>query len=294
MTSQQHLKHGDAETRLETAPNIGRRFEGKGLSIDLVKRCTWEVNFCTDVDVLTLCEGLVTGDEAFDSDKTSRIMVKPFGANFHPAGSATFVRTDRVDGDFIALSMDRSFRATLADEIGRPDLAGDLCTTPGMLVPQNRALFNLLHRFMTNQQQGGTLVAESLSMLVLSAVLERLADGKHGTPSAGALAPRKLQKLYDYIEDALAEDVGLNDLAKAVDLTPHHFSRAFKVATGLSPHQYVVERRITRAREMLETGTHPLADVAYATGFSSQAHMTDVFRRKLGVTPGAYRRDRVE
>ncbi|MEM7641848.1 MAG: helix-turn-helix transcriptional regulator, partial [Pseudomonadota bacterium] len=60
-------------------------------------------------------------------------------------------------------------------------------------------------------------------------------------------------------------------------------------ATGLSPHQFLLRRRIARAKDMLRTSVMPLAEIAVATGFSSQSHMTDVFRQKVGTTPGKYR-----
>ena len=61
---------------------------------------------------------------------------------------------------------------------------------------------------------------------------------------------------------------------------------------GSSPHQYVLDRRIARAREQLELGGDSLANIAYAFGFSSQAHMTSIFKKRIGVTPGRYRNDR--
>ena len=70
------------------------------------------------------------------------------------------------------------------------------------------------------------------------------------------------------------------------------FSRAFKAATGTTPHQVLIERRVARARERLEHGTDPIVDVALECGFSSQAHMTSTFTRQLGVSPGRYRKER--
>jgi AraC family transcriptional regulator len=64
----------------------------------------------------------------------------------------------------------------------------------------------------------------------------------------------------------------------------------FRAATGLTPHQYVLEQRLHRARQLLEQKETALADIAVACGFSVQTHMTDNFRKHLGITPGEYRR----
>lgn len=106
------------------------------------------------------------------------------------------------------------------------------------------------------------------------------------------LSENALALIIDMIENTLEQDLALADLAAQSGLSPYHFCRAFKRAMGSSPHQYVLDRRITRAREQLELGCNSLADIAYAVGFSSQAHMTSMFKKRVGVTPGRYRSER--
>src|SRR6185437_3836380 len=72
-------------------------------------------------------------------------------------------------------------------------------------------------------------------------------------------------------------------------LSPHHFATAFKVSTGISPHDYVIERRINRARDLLLRKEKTISEIAVAVGFSSQSHLTVNFRRKMGVTPRKFR-----
>jgi AraC family transcriptional regulator len=107
-----------------------------------------------------------------------------------------------------------------------------------------------------------------------------------------ALEPGQLRRVEDLLNDQLADDLPLTELALAVGLSPYQFARAFKAATGLPPHQWLMARRIERACELLAATQDALADIAYACGFASQSHMTDVFRAKLGVTPGRYRKER--
>ncbi len=99
--------------------------------------------------------------------------------------------------------------------------------------------------------------------------------------------------LVAFIEESLDENICLEQLSRVAGMNTYGFSRAFRAATGKSPYQYVLERRVVRARTLLEAGNDTIADIAYQCGFSSQQHMTNTFSKMLGVTPGKYRKDRL-
>ncbi len=101
----------------------------------------------------------------------------------------------------------------------------------------------------------------------------------------GGLPQHKLTLVTDYISDRLEEELSLNELAAIAQLSPYHFSRAFKQSTGISPHRYVIQQRIERAKQLLLQGKMSLADVAIACGFSHQSHLNRHFKRLTGVTP---------
>ena len=107
-------------------------------------------------------------------------------------------------------------------------------------------------------------------------------------PSAG-LTGERLRTVLAHIADHLGEDLRLDRLAGLAGMGRHHFSRAFKQATGLPPHRYVVELRLARAKDLLRTTTLPIADIAVEVGMSSQSHLTNTFRAKEGTTPARYR-----
>lgn len=104
------------------------------------------------------------------------------------------------------------------------------------------------------------------------------------------LSRARVRRLLDYIEQHLGEDLSLEALAAEVSLSPLYLVRAFRSAVGQSPHQYVVARRVEHARRLLTATTLPIAEISLATGFSSQSHLTNWFRRLVGVSPAAYRR----
>lgn len=104
--------------------------------------------------------------------------------------------------------------------------------------------------------------------------------------AAGGLSWRQRRLICELIEAELGQPLHVERMAGAVGLSPFQFSRRFKVTFGVSPHRYVLRRRIEAAHLALRLRPDmPIADVAFAYGFSSQAHFTDAFRRQLGMTP---------
>jgi len=109
------------------------------------------------------------------------------------------------------------------------------------------------------------------------------------------MTSRRLKQILDHLEARLTEDVRLSDIAGDIGLSECYLARAFRAATGTTLHAALVERRIARARCLIEAaarrGARPnLAQVAAATGFASHAHMTTAFRRVLGITPSEWMR----
>lgn len=99
----------------------------------------------------------------------------------------------------------------------------------------------------------------------------------------------KLKQVQDYIEEHLAEEIVIEDMAALIPMSQFHFARAFKAATGESPHKYLTQRRIERAKVLLSVTKLPVVEVAYRVGFSNQSHFTAHFRKVTGVTPKDYR-----
>ena len=115
-----------------------------------------------------------------------------------------------------------------------------------------------------------------------------MAQASH-TVHARGLPPVRLRRVLEHIETHLGEDVAQRRLAGIAQLSMDHFARLFRQSTGLPPHRYVLERRITRARYLVVERRLSLAEIAYALGFPSQSHFTTMFHRLVGMTPGSYR-----
>ncbi len=136
----------------------------------------------------------------------------------------------------------------------------------------------------------GRLFGEYMGLSFATTLLtKRLATAARTGEYRGGLSPAKLRLIKAFVNDNLASGVSLTDMASLVQMGPCHFARAFKESTGLSPHQYVLRRRIDRAVEMLKDQHSSLAGIAYDLGFSSQGHFTTVFRKFTGTQPRSYR-----
>jgi AraC family transcriptional regulator len=105
------------------------------------------------------------------------------------------------------------------------------------------------------------------------------------------LTERQVRQLLEFIQTHLDEQLSLEILARQIGFSPHHFAQLFRRATGTSPHQFILHQRLERAQWLLQETELPLAQVAGACGFAHQSHLTQVFKRHLNRTPGAYRQD---
>jgi AraC-like DNA-binding protein len=106
----------------------------------------------------------------------------------------------------------------------------------------------------------------------------------------GGLPPGAARRVREYVETHLSDSIDLGALAAIAGLSVYHFARAFKQSAGVTPHHYLVKRRVERAQEMLARTQLPLPEVALAAGFADQSHLARHFRQFLGVTPGQFRR----
>ena len=106
----------------------------------------------------------------------------------------------------------------------------------------------------------------------------------------GGLSRLQLRRAIEFINDHLEEGVSVEGLAGFVGLSPFHFARLFKHSAGIPPHQYLVQRRVERARELLLTSVKSTAQIALDVGFCEQSHLATHFKRIYGIAPNAFRR----
>ncbi|WP_030941457.1 helix-turn-helix transcriptional regulator [Streptomyces sp. NRRL S-646] len=165
----------------------------------------------------------------------------------------------------------------------REDLIGAAVDQPDLRDPVLRRRVGQLHTALAHA--GDELEAESR----LTFIGERLRSQLR--PNAGAEIPRPdpalARRLRELLDERVVDGLTLDEAARLVHAHPAHLVRAFSTAYGIAPHQYLNSRRVDRARRLLLDGRSP-GEVASATGFFDQSHLTRHFRKLVGVTPGRY------
>jgi AraC family transcriptional regulator len=116
-------------------------------------------------------------------------------------------------------------------------------------------------------------------------------EGARPSESRGGLLAWQLNRVVDYIETHLTEKMMATELADVINVSVGQLIRAFKVSIGVPPFRYIARRRVELACTMMSTTREPLSQIATACGMSDQAHLCKVFRRMIGTSPSAWRRE---
>ncbi|HAA27321.1 MAG TPA: AraC family transcriptional regulator [Cyanobacteria bacterium UBA8553] len=155
--------------------------------------------------------------------------------------------------------------------------------------PQLAAIARSFHAEMNQAGIGGRLYSESLANILNIHLLrhyctQAIALRKYN----GGLSQRSLQQVLDYIHSHLERDLSLDTLANLANLSKFHFIYLFKQSKGMTPHQYVIQQRIQRAKELLSDQKLAISEIGLACGFANQSHFTRLFRKHTGMAPKAY------
>jgi AraC family transcriptional regulator len=207
--------------------------------------------------------------------------------NITPKGIPTQARWDK-EIKIILISFDSRLFQRIAEEIGSDRIE---------LIPQrgvcDRQIFHLGMALKAELEAGfvsGKLYGESLAT-ALSAHLIKCysASQKKMLESNINLSQRELNQIIDYIQNNLALELTLRELANLVNMSSYSFCRWFKSLMGITPHQYVIQSRIERAKFLLAYSQLPVIEITFLVGCSSQSNFTTLFRKQVGVTPKEYR-----
>lgn len=212
--------------------------------------------------------------------------IEPGQVSIIPANSVLDQRFTN-DSTVVIVAMDTVHLGRLC-----PDLAvgaRELKLTRGTNDPLVSGLCLAMLKEAETGGPSGPVYIETLTTSLATHLAAHHAEGKGVSRRAGpGLTPRALKRALDYIEANLNGTSTLAGIAEAAGLSPFHFARQFRLATGVSPHQYLLIRRIDRAKELLLRGDRPIADVAVEVGFCDQSHFNRYFKRLSGMTPRAF------
>jgi len=143
-----------------------------------------------------------------------------------------------------------------------------------------------LHR----QEELMFIEAEYAWGVTQTTVTHTLGDGQ-AQRRCGALPKWRIRRLEEFLAANIDKRISLADMAAAVDLSRMHFAAQFRVATGFRPREFLLFKRVERAKAMMKASRVPIVEVAFAVGFNSQAHFSTVFKRFTGTSPARWKQE---
>ncbi|MDJ0759423.1 MAG: AraC family transcriptional regulator [Woeseiaceae bacterium] len=205
---------------------------------------------------------------------------------FHHSANTIIWRPQEIShADGMARTNGRTFSVYVKDELMKQ--FADYAKTPAEFSENNTYLVLLARRLRNefrNWSQGSELIAEGL-------VLEMLGHAARADTRTRKLAPLWLDRIVEKLECEFLQDHSNERLAREAGVHPVHLSRTFRKHYGKSIGSFIKEKRVHHAMLLIEQGRMTLAEVASASGFSDQSHLSRGFKEVIGITPGAFRRD---
>jgi AraC family transcriptional regulator len=203
-----------------------------------------------------------------------------------PAGRPHAIHCEH-QSDLLAITLDPGYVERKAREGGFADaqLVERYAAADPLLVETGR----MLREGFRARRLPSIAYCESLCAVLALHLLTHYRARDYAAPAHSGLPPHKLARVEAMVQERLAEEILVEQLAAGIEMSPYHFSRMFKRATGCTPHFYVTLQRVERAKELLRTTRLPLAQVAARVGFPTQGHFADVFQKLAGTTPRLFR-----
>jgi AraC family transcriptional regulator len=256
------------------------------ISVGVFRRAPGEMVWSSDYHRISYVLTDISGTKQSDDGPTEEYRLRHGEIAFRPCNRKLW--SDLSGGRFIQILQRRETYDNLMPELVRGGTV--------QLDPQDAfsdPLISQIALTIANEIEDGFadgILVDALNTALAVQVVRRFVD-----PSAIMFAPSnglsrdRLKRVRDYIETHLDDRLTLTDLAGVACLSPYHFSRSFKEAVGIGPQRYVMQRRLERAKTLICRSNQPLAEIAQQVGLCDQSHLTSVFRRQMGVTPGRYR-----
>ncbi|ACC74786.1 AraC family transcriptional regulator [Paraburkholderia phymatum] len=192
--------------------------------------------------------------------------------------------------DFVLVELSRAFFTRLSDETGGPDIGGLTCGLE-QKDPVLGHLARALDGHLTHYSANGSLFVEQMSVFVGTHLAQRYGNLRQTSPRAkGALSHAHEARAKELMLERSRHGASIADVASECNLSRGYFIRAFTRATGRTPHQWLLEQRVAEARKLIGATDMSLTDIAIFCGFADQSHLSRVFLKSVGMSPGTWRR----
>ena len=240
-------------------------------------------------DTIAITTGIFDADMAEADDQMRPVVCAPHTASFHPAGLPVRLRSRTVQGATFLISLQLEIRREMAHHAGNRRLSGLGRGIDNCRLDEPSGLVRKLREALGRETPPSPEPFQQMVFAILEQIIRPTATGPQTANTTG-IDDHDLIRVCQIIEDELSGPLTVERLADSVGRNKFTFIRAFKKRSGLTPYQFILERRVSRARDMIKAGGKSLAEVAYDTGFSSQSHMSTAFLAHFSISPAAYRK----
>jgi len=253
-------------------PEPVRRIEAGPWAIELLPGCAYATRYVATQSAIGFAFDSQRGRHAIGSDRVLPFEAMPNGLAFVPVGCDVFSQSP-TGGEYLRLM--RTDGATLEG----PHAFNNRIDQQAIAVAL-RMRRALLHPGVEDDWEAWAL---GLALRV---------KGSETSPasSPASITGNRMRLLDEFIDAGLEGPLDVQAMADLLGLSEGYFMRAFKHVTGKSPHSYLIDRRLAKARALMRDSTARLSEIAHTCGFNSQAHMTTVFKQRLGLSPARLRR----
>jgi AraC family transcriptional regulator len=208
-----------------------------------------------------------------------------------PAGTPSRWEMEDENDTTLLLSLPQTLLRSVANESGLDTARMEIRNRFQIRDTGLEALCWAMKREMESGYQSGRFYLDGLALAVASRVVARHSSVAKLTEQRNeGLTGRRLKQVLSFIEDQLAEDLSLEQIAAVAGVSPSHLNKLFRISMGAPLHQYLIQRRVERAKTLLMQDGLSMADIALAAGFAHQSHMARQMRRVLGMPPRAMKR----
>lgn len=195
--------------------------------------------------------------------------------------------------DFVQFHIPRMHLVSMASEHG---LSGngelEIINGQGFSDAAVKSLGELLVPAFERPGEANQLFVDHCILAICAHLLDKFGNISLVPAGNVGLPKSKLRIAKEMIDANLGGNINISQIARAVDLSPSYFAKQFRASTGLSPHKWLLRRRVDRAKSLMSSSSDPLGAIALACGFADQSHLTRVFKGLVGTTPGDWRRSR--
>src|SRR6267143_4504220 len=245
----------------------------------------------TDKHVLWLWTTSYSGEYAGNGGRFVRCSKGRGAITVTPIGVIPTLHT-YTRSEVILCALDSNFVGSILSELDRQPKTEPIIR-PKFQDSAIRRLVTILSEEVRAGGPSGKLYSDSLThaLAIRYLLLGERPQYQRADSAVSALPPYALKRVLDKIEHSFQSEISLASLAKEAGYSLGHFLKMFRTSIGRTPHRYLLKRRIDHARSLLKRREISIIDVAASCGFSSQAHLTQILRQHIGVTPGDYRRN---